>query len=219
MRTMEVGGWNSFEDCNQRPRTGATAFNASQRMYAAERHRDMRATPNSVASICVLATGLVFAGTGVSAGPTFDAASVKVTGAASPQTTFAGGPRTDDPGRLSMHVNMSSLLRAAFGARVDQIQGPAWLRNFSAMPFSQIVATMPASSTKAQVEIMLQNLLVERFRLVYHRGTRYAPGYELVVDESGPKVQEGTTDAPSSNVPVLMGFRLFRVLGNWDRRR
>jgi uncharacterized protein (TIGR03435 family) len=39
---------------------------------------------------------------------------------------------------------------------------------------------------------MLQNMLIERFHLVYHREKRDFPGYELVVDTGGPKFKEVT---------------------------
>jgi uncharacterized protein (TIGR03435 family) len=134
------------------------------------------------------------------AGPAFDVASVKLLGTDERKAPlFSGGPDSSDPGRLHLRVNMSLLLGAAFGVSVDQIKGPAWLRDFSAMPFYDIVATMPADSSKKQVEKMLQSLLVERFHLVFHHETGTFPGYELVVDKGGPKLKEVTSD-PNSTV-------------------
>ena len=128
-------------------------------------------------------------------GPTFDVSSVKVLSSDDRKVpVFSGGPGSSDPGRLHLRVNMSLLLGAVFGVSVDQIKGPAWLRDFSAMPFYDIVATMSADSSKKQVEQMLQNLLVERFRLVFHQEIGNFPGYELVVDKGGPKLKEVTPD-------------------------
>uniref|UniRef100_Q027D5 Uncharacterized protein n=1 Tax=Solibacter usitatus (strain Ellin6076) TaxID=234267 RepID=Q027D5_SOLUE len=140
-------------------------------------------------------------------GQAFDVASVKLLGADERKVPlFAGGPDSSDPGRLHLRVNMSLLLGAAFGVSVDQIKGPAWLRDFSAMPFYDIVATMPANSSKRQVEKMLQNLLVERFHLVFHHETGSFPGYELVVDKGGPKLKEITPDSlPAADPPVVRG--------------
>jgi uncharacterized protein (TIGR03435 family) len=61
-----------------------------------------------------------------------------------------------------------------------------------------IVATMPPETTKEQFQKMLQNLLVERFHLVFHHETRNFPGYELVVDKGGPKFKEVTPTQPTN---------------------
>jgi uncharacterized protein (TIGR03435 family) len=49
---------------------------------------------------------------------------------------------------------------------------------------------MPPTTTKEQVQVMLQNLLTERFRLRVHREQQTRPGYELVVAEGGPRMEE-----------------------------
>jgi uncharacterized protein (TIGR03435 family) len=41
---------------------------------------------------------------------------------------------------------------------------------------------------------MLQDLPVERFHLVFHHEAGNFPGYELVVDKGGPKLNEVTPD-------------------------
>lgn len=157
------------------------------------RHRDMRLCALRI----LLASSFVPAAC-LAEVPAFDAASVKLFGPDVPKATlFSGGPGTDDPGRLHLRVNMSLLLGAAFGLSADQVKGPAWLRDFSAMPFYDIVATMRADSSKKQVEAMLQNLLVERFHLVFHRETGSFPGYELIVDAGGPKMKEATAESDS----------------------
>src|SRR3569833_1419346 len=48
---------------------------------------------------------------------------------------------------------------------------------------------MPSDTTMAQFQIMLQNVLIERFHLKIHRETRPYPGYKLVVASSGPKLK------------------------------
>jgi uncharacterized protein (TIGR03435 family) len=136
----------------------------------------------------------------------FDAASVKLSAPDAPQSPrFAGGPGSDDPGRLQLHVNMSSLLQAAFAINVDQIKGPSWLRDFSAMPFYDLTATMPPATTKAETEQMLRNLLAERFHLAFHRETASVAGYELRVDIGGPALKEVPAD--SAAVSRVPGFR------------
>lgn len=93
--------------------------------------------------------------------------------------TITGGPGTNDPGRFrATRIGMSDLLARAFDVSTDQLAGPAWLRDFASMDFYTVVATMPPDTPKEQFQKMLQNLLVERFHLVFHRETRNFPGYE-----------------------------------------
>ena len=173
-------------------------------------------------ALSILWAGFLLQAPPLAQGQTFDVASVKVLSTDDRKAPlFSGGPDSSDPGRLHLRVNMSLLLGAAFGITVDQIKGPAWLRDFSAMPFYDIVATMAADSSKTQVEQMLQNLLVERFQLVFHHETGNFPGYELVVDKGGPKLNEVTPDpnptgdpqavrnapAGSNGFPVVRGPR------------
>jgi uncharacterized protein (TIGR03435 family) len=130
--------------------------------------------------------------------PSFDAASVKLADpAVRPSST--GGPGTIDPGRIRFRrIPMLVLLTQAFGVRNDQISAPAWARNVMDGPFYEIEATMPPGTTKEQFQSMLQNLLAERFHLVFHHETRNFPGYELVVAKGGPKLKEVIPD-PQAN--------------------
>ena len=52
-----------------------------------------------------------------------------------------------------------------------------------------VTATMPAGTTRAQFQTMMQNLLVERFHMQVHHETRNYPAYELVVAPGGPKLK------------------------------
>jgi uncharacterized protein (TIGR03435 family) len=91
---------------------------------------------------------------------------------------------------------MFSLLMRAYDVQIDQIAGPSWIMENMGPNLYQIDATMPAGTTKAQFQLMMQNLLVERFHLEVHRETRNFPGYDLVVAKDGPKLKES---APHSN--------------------
>ena len=48
---------------------------------------------------------------------------------------------------------------------------------------------MPPDTTKQEFQVMLRNLLAERFHLVVHHDIRYFPGYNLVVSKDGPKLK------------------------------
>jgi uncharacterized protein (TIGR03435 family) len=88
---------------------------------------------------------------------------------------------------------MFSLLMRAYDVEVDQIIGPSWIMENMGPNLYQIDATMPAGTTKAQFQLMMQSLLIERFHLEMHRETRSFPGYELVVAKDGPTLKESTS--------------------------
>jgi uncharacterized protein (TIGR03435 family) len=131
--------------------------------------------------------------------PTFDAASVKPQDPSVPRTgaKWRGGPGTNDPGRITYnHVEMRDLLMQAYGVGWDQIAGPKWV-NDPSTDYSDsfaITATMPKDTTVEQFQLMLRNLLAERFHLVVHHETKGFPGYELTVAPGGSKLKESPED-------------------------
>jgi uncharacterized protein (TIGR03435 family) len=139
----------------------------------------------------------------------FDIASVKVVGLAShPVFGNRGGPGTNDPSRIHLCcVGMFSLLMRAYGVEFDQIIGPHWIMDNMGPNLYQIDATMPAETTRAQFQLMMQSLLQERFHVKVHSEKRNFPGYELVVAEGGPKLKESKSNssvdaADTSQIPV-----------------
>jgi uncharacterized protein (TIGR03435 family) len=61
-------------------------------------------------------------------------------------------------------------------------------------PYSyNISVTMPPDTSDRQIQSMMQNLLAERFHLVFHHETRNFPGYELVVADGRPLMKETAT--------------------------
>lgn len=164
------------------------------------------------ALVCLVLTVSCFA-----AGPAFDAASVKVTGPEVHQPyLITGGPGTNDPGRFrAPHISMTTLLQRAFGISTDQFKGPAVQQAFSAGVFFDVTATMPPDTTKEQFQLMLQNLLIERFHLVFHKETANFPGYDLVVDKGGPKFKEVFPDpaAAANPSPGAAGISISTSIG------
>src|SRR5580658_1894788 len=84
------------------------------------------------------------------------------------------------------NATQASLLQEAYGLRKQQVIGPAWLTSER----YEIEARVPECTTADQQLIMLQNLLVERFRMKLHRETREMPVYEMVTARGGSKLQE-----------------------------
>jgi uncharacterized protein (TIGR03435 family) len=155
----------------------------------------------------------------------FDAASVKPAASAelgggggralrtkTGRDSDAGGPGTLDPGRIHYpRVTLKDLLTRAYDVNDYQIAGPGWLdtERFA------IEATMPPDTTKQQFRVMLQNLLVERFKMTIHRETKELPVYSLVVGRNGPKMNgsvpatiKGPGGVPLSELKTIVHLTL-----------
>jgi uncharacterized protein (TIGR03435 family) len=81
---------------------------------------------------------------------------------------------------------LDSLLLRAFGIGEHQLAGgPKWLKTQI-----QIVARVPAGATAEQSRAMLRNLLIQRFKLVFHWTKEERRGFELKVAKDGAKLTE-----------------------------
>jgi uncharacterized protein (TIGR03435 family) len=78
------------------------------------------------------------------------------------------------------------LIYESYGVKDYQVSGPDWLGT----EIYDITATLPPGVTRDDVQLMIQNLLAERFKLTLHRDTREMPVYALVAGKGGSKLQE-----------------------------
>jgi uncharacterized protein (TIGR03435 family) len=141
--------------------------------------------------------GILTAGLCAAQELSFDAASVKLFDPGSrSQIGTTGGPGTSDPGRIHFgRAPMIQLLLRAYGVGVDEVVGPAWIRQSGVGGTAYVVtATMPSATTRDQFQSMLRNLLQERFHLQVHRETRKFPSYHLVVAKGGVLLKEAAPD-------------------------
>jgi uncharacterized protein (TIGR03435 family) len=142
--------------------------------------------------------------------PEFDVASVK---RAVPP---AGGRFNPDmkltPGRfMCTSMPLRNLLLRAYALKDYQFSGPDWMRS----EFYDLNATMPPSTSTEDMQLMLQSLLNDRFKIVARRETKELPVYGLVVSKNGSKLKEvplafgrssfsrGVFHAPSIDMPHL----------------
>ena len=101
-----------------------------------------------------------------------------------------GGPGTDDPGQMTFtNTSIGDLIQSAYDVKSFQVTGPGWLQTER----FDVVAKVPAGTTKEDSRIMLQHLLADRFKLVLHRSTKDASIYALLVAKGGPKLKESAT--------------------------
>lgn len=95
---------------------------------------------------------------------------------------------------------MFSLLMRAYDVELDQILGPSWIMDNVGPNLYEVDATMPPDTAKVRYQLMMQQLLRERFHLEIHREKRNFPGYELVIAEGGPKLKETKPDLEAAEL-------------------
>jgi uncharacterized protein (TIGR03435 family) len=135
------------------------------------------------------------------AGKTFEVASVKQNKSGAPFIRFGSAPG----GRLNAdNVPVRELIRFAYALQNFQmIGGPAWINDerfdiVAKAPEGTPPSGPPAPGMPSPQQLMLQNLLAERFKLKAHRETRDMPIYALLLarpdGKLGPKIEVSTTD-------------------------
>lgn len=106
-------------------------------------------------------------------------------------TGVSGGPGTSDPERytgrgMPLHYYLCVAFDHATPDCQQRITGPNWIDTEK----YDITANVPPGASKQQFQTMLQNLLVERFKLAVHRETRTQSVYELVIAKNGSKLKQ-----------------------------
>ena len=124
------------------------------------------------------------------AAPAFDVASVKAS---------LGGGREGfrrenieaTPGSLTMrNITLKSCIAWAYHVTEIQVSGPDWMGNER----YDLAAKAAGPANEAQLRVMLQGLLADRFHVQLHRQTKEMSAYVLTVGKNGPKFQESKTD-------------------------
>jgi uncharacterized protein (TIGR03435 family) len=150
--------------------------------------------------------------------PKFEAADVH----SSVRTTLLPNVRTG-PARAGRYeiktATMVDLIRIAYGFDADKILGgPSWLE----MSRVDVIAKLPAGATLESQKQMLQSLLQERFKLVFHKETKPLPSYALIAqqkpqlkaaagtEESGCRVESGAVTGGTS---IRMGAAVAAAMG------
>lgn len=137
-----------------------------------------------------------------SSGRHFEVATVKPTDPESTKMRRSGGPGTSDPTTLTFtKVPLALLLQTAYEMEAGQISGPSWLADER----YDIVARVPLGATKTDADLMLRNLLLERFHMSVRQETRDVPGWVLTIAKGGIKFKESV---PSPTEPKRAGCRL-----------
>jgi len=137
---------------------------------------------------------------GLWAQPAFEVASVKASGPLKQgrPVGMRGGPGTNDPGQISWnYVTLQDVVLRAYDLKEFQVSAPSWMSS----EHYDITAKVPADTGKEQFQIMLQNLLSERFHLKAHREVQQGTVYELVTGKNGPRFKASPPEtAPQAPV-------------------
>jgi uncharacterized protein (TIGR03435 family) len=113
-----------------------------------------------------------------------------------------GPPYT--PGRFHEEDrSLAGLVDEAFKIRSGyEIEMPGWMNT----DYFTVDAKLPEGAGKADVPILMQHLLEERFALRVHHKTGHVAGYELVVAKTGAKLSKGVP--PDPNQPKVSPYDL-----------
>jgi uncharacterized protein (TIGR03435 family) len=151
--------------------------------------------------------------------PAFEVASIK------PSNNLAGveggchgvdSKRTPVPlGRCVItEGRLSHMIGIAWNVSMTNLKSePDWIARGDARFNLEAKAEDPKTATEQQLLQMLQALLVERFKLKYHREDLEVSGYALMVGKNGAKLKESTADRmnffgkPQGGRPVAMSMQ------------
>jgi len=127
----------------------------------------------------------------------FEVASVKPNRSGSQREPFSYLPS----GRISgTNVTLRRLVELAYDLESYRLAGgPAWLdsEHYDIEARAEAGAVSPAPVAREsihQMQLMLQTLLADRFKLTVHRETKEGAVYALVVAKGGPKLEEVKVD-------------------------
>jgi len=132
--------------------------------------------------------------------PAFDVVSIKPNKASDCVQFLCGVTTLPKSGRLIVqYYSLLSLVRTAYGVRVDDIVGgPTWRDDDK---FDVEGKAEGAVSDDQTLYLMLQGLLTDRFKLAVHHETKEVPVYALVLGKNGPKLQKAAEIGPPTTGP------------------
>jgi uncharacterized protein (TIGR03435 family) len=110
------------------------------------------------------------------------------------ESKFRVGTQVDGSRVDIGYTSLAELVRQAYSLKSYQLTAPDWMSGER----YDIHAKLPEGATKDQVPEMLQSLLLDRFKLTFHRETKEDPVYGLIVGKNGLRLKEVAPDTPPS---------------------
>jgi uncharacterized protein (TIGR03435 family) len=131
--------------------------------------------------------------------PVFDVASVKVSAGRGGGSPLLGDNIHTTPGSLTMqHVTLKACIQWAYRVFEYQVSGGP---NSIDSDHYDIAAKAADPAGEAELRVMLQALLADRFQLSFHRQSKEMQALVLSVGKNGPKFHESKTEGESVIVP------------------
>jgi uncharacterized protein (TIGR03435 family) len=166
------------------------------------------------AVLAAILAGAAFGQT-ADAPPTFESADVHIS-APSTNPNMRGGALRG--GRYDVRsATMVDLIGMAYrldGTKI--VGGPNWLD----WDRFDILAKAPATTTQENLNLMVQNLLADRFKLMVHKDTKVRPAYVLSAGKGQPKLKEalgsdspGCPGVPQTPVPGTVPYQVMACHG------
>jgi uncharacterized protein (TIGR03435 family) len=92
-----------------------------------------------------------------------------------------------DPGRIDwVNVSLRDMVRSAYGVKDYQVVAPDWMNSAR----FDVQAKYPPDTPREIQNVMMQNLLAERFGVKIHKESKEVPVYNLLVAKGGPKLKK-----------------------------
>lgn len=124
-------------------------------------------------------------------------ASVRAAATGADGSYCRGGPDTATPETFKCRAApLMLLICLAYQVQYYQVSGPHWLEE----DVYDIDATVPAGVTRAQFQLLFQNLLASRFHLALHRASKEGTVYVLRLVKGEMKMQRNQAGTPSFDV-------------------
>jgi uncharacterized protein (TIGR03435 family) len=166
--------------------TGGSLANRVARLLGEPRSVSRRHSPSAVAAAAALVALTVMAAPGQTVRPKFEVASIKPVGGRGAATM------RPLPGRLTANASLRVLMQSAYQLQPFQIVGgPEWIGSQQ----YDIDAKAAGNPDRAQMFLMLQSLLEDRFQLRVHRESQEMPVYAMVAARGGlklPSLRDGS---------------------------
>jgi uncharacterized protein (TIGR03435 family) len=133
------------------------------------------------------------------ADPTFEVATIKPSQPDEQRSVVVQGTRL-----VTADTSLVDLMMFAYSVHSLQItDGPEWLRTEK---FDVVVQpSVPSRPSSAQMRSIIQKLLADRFKLVFHHAQRELPVYRIVTAKGGPKLIPTTKEEQGTNTAAI-GF-------------
>lgn len=137
--------------------------------------------------------------------PAFEVASVKVSPPSSEGMRVQPNAIQPSPGGVTMlNISLKGIIQWAYHVQTVQVTGPGWLDSNR----YDIVAKTSEAVPNQRLRQMVQTLLADRFKLVFHRETKEMQAYVVTVAKGGHKMKPSEGEGQMELKPTGKGLNV-----------